>query len=165
MRTLIVYGSRWGCTDEFAEFIREQLGDEEFVIFTHIDTQDPPTVADYDRIIMGGSIVYGRIGRKLKRFMEEYRALLLQREIGLFLCTLSGEEHSRKLFTKVFPRDLREHAKASCIPGGMVHLEALSPISRRIVTRRFKTLDTRNYEVLKDFARDMKRFKKRTPAS
>ncbi len=165
MSTLIVYSSRYGYTGECAELIREELGDEEFVIFTQIDCQDPPTVVDYDRIIIGGSVRFGRLQRKLRRFMEEYRALLLDREVGLYLSCLGSREQAHRTFTKVFPRDLREHAKASCLAGGMVNPDKLTPMFKRYVRQRFKVLDTRNTNAVRTFAGDMKSFRKTSPAS
>ncbi len=165
MKTLIVYGSRCGYAAECAELIREHLGDDEFVIFTHIDCQDPPTVADYDRIIIGGSLRFGKIQRKVRRFMEEYRHLLLQREVGLYLCGLAEEEVQEKHFAKVFPRDLRKHAKAVCLPGGVAELDEVNPMLRRYLTAQFPSLDRRKPERLDVFVRSLQKSGRTAPVS
>ena len=165
MNTLIVYSSRCGYTGECAEIIRDELGDDQFVMFTNIDSQDPPTVADYHRIIIGGSVRYGRVSRKLKRFMEDYRALLLQREVGLFLTCLGPPETSQKTFSRVFTRDLREQAKAHCFAGGVADPKAFRPLIRGYLEKRFPSFDTRDHQALRTFARQMKQVRKTPPAS
>jgi len=165
MSTLIVYGSRYGCSRECAELIREKLGDDEFVIFTRIDCQEPPTVSDYDRIIIGGSIRYGKIQRKLRRFIETYRPLLLEREIGLYLCCLSRGEDARKLLDRSFPHDVIAHAKAVCFPGGSASLEDVHPVFRKLFTARHASLDTRDNLVLDHFVRTLQEVRKTSPVS
>lgn len=165
MSTLIVYGSRTGYAEECAERIREKLGDEEFVIFTHIDSQELPVVSDYDRIIIGGSVRFGRIQRKLKRFMDQYRSLLLQREIGIFLCCLSQGKDAEKLMHRHFPEELISHAKALCFPGGLASLDKVHPAFRRFFSSKHRCLDTRSNKALDAFVKTLLDVRKTAPVS
>ncbi len=157
MRTLIAYGSRYGYTGECAEIIAELLKDEEVIIITHLDKHSYPTLEDYDRIIIGGAVYMGRLNRKVRRFIEENRALLLTKEIGLFLSCLSEDEEAKMMVKKAFPRELLEHAKALALVGGCIVPEKLNPLLRNIISSRTGNLERKNTSALKQFTEELKR--------
>lgn len=151
MRTLIVYGSKYGYTRECAEIIAELLKDEEVIIVTHLDHQSYPTLADYDRIIIGGGVYMGRLHRKVRKFIEHNRELLLTRQIGLFLSCLSQGDEAEQMVRKSFSEDMLKHAKAVALVGGCVNLEKLNPLYRRLFRSQQDSLDKRDTESLKRF--------------
>lgn len=156
MRTLIIYGSKYGYTSECAELIADLLNDEEVIIVTHLDHHTYPTLSDYERIIIGGGIYMGRLHRKVRKFIENNRALLLTREIGLFLSCLSQGIEAEKLMKKVFPADILEHAKAVALVGGCVELEKLNPLYRKLLSSQKNDLDRKHTEALEQFTETLK---------
>ncbi len=47
---------------------------------------DFPDVTVYDAVILGGGIRMGRLPRELRRWTSQWESVLLQKQVGLFLC-------------------------------------------------------------------------------
>lgn len=107
MKTLIVYASKTGTAAKCANLLSEQLpGSMVFDL-----TKEIPNPSDYDRVIVGGAIRAGGLTPKTKEYLENCRELLLQKELGLFLCCCDGGKAEEYLAANV-PEDLAKHAKA-----------------------------------------------------
>ncbi len=84
MKTIIIYGSKYGNTEECVKILAEQLDGE--VCFVNICNEQIQNVDYFDNIIIGGSIYMGQIQKKIKLFCSENKEILLTKRLALFLC-------------------------------------------------------------------------------
>ena len=140
MKTLIVYASKHGCAKKAAEKLGEAFGDgaevNDIRSITKID------IADFDRIIIGGSIHAGRIQKDVRNFIQNNLAQLLEKQIGLYICCMEEGERADKEFTNVFPKQLIDHAVARGFFGGEFKFEKMKFIERFIVKKIAKVTES-----------------------
>lgn len=74
-RTLIAFATSYGHTEKIARRIAEFLGEPADVVAIS-RFRRKPKIAGYDRVIVCGSIIYGRHQRRLERFVRVNRAAL-----------------------------------------------------------------------------------------
>jgi menaquinone-dependent protoporphyrinogen oxidase len=140
MKTLIVYASKHGCAKKAAEKLGEAFDDgaevNDIRSITKID------IADFDRIIIGGSIHAGRIQKDVRNFIQNNLAQLLEKQIGLYICCMEEGERADKEFTNVFPKQLIDHAVARGFFGGEFNFEKMNFIERFIVKKIAKVTES-----------------------
>ncbi|MGI5896468.1 MAG: flavodoxin domain-containing protein [Oscillospiraceae bacterium] len=85
MKTLIVFVTKNGTTEECAQILREKLGHDSTDL-VNLRVQKLPDFDAYDCIVLGSYIHYGRIGKRLKHFAALHKDTLLQKKLGIYLC-------------------------------------------------------------------------------
>ena len=133
MRNLILYASTHGCTENCAQKLQEGLEGESVLL--HIRRATEVSLADFDRILIGGSIHAGRIQKAVRRFCENKIKVLLKKTIGLFLCCMEEGETADEQFQNAFPEKLRKHATVTGLFGGAFDFDRMTGIERVIVRR------------------------------
>ncbi len=157
MSTLIVYSSKHGCTEECAFELKEKLSNSTTLIsakeLKKLDSQD------YDTIIIGGSIYAGTVQSSIQKFCQKHFKNLLQKTIGLFLCCMYKDDKAKKQFEKAFPRELRNHAKATGLFGGAMNLEKMNVLEKAIVKKVVGVTESTsdiNHKAIEDFVNTLK---------
>jgi menaquinone-dependent protoporphyrinogen oxidase len=140
MKTLIVYASKHGCAKKAAEKLGEAFGDGTKV--NDIRNTAKINIADFDRIIIGGSIHAGRIQKVVKNFIQKNLARLLEKQLGLYICCMEEGESADKEFTNAFPKQLIEHTDARGFFGGEFNFEKMNFIERFIVKKIAKVTES-----------------------
>lgn len=140
MKNLIIYATQYGCAGEVAKELASLLNGVTDII--NIKQLTPPSIADYDRIILGGSIYAGNIQKEIKDFTAQNEDILLQKPLGIYFCgmgfTDSGIANS---FEYSFKQEIREHAKIMDMVGGELQMDKLKFVDKyiiKIVTKRMK---------------------------
>ncbi len=90
--------------------------------------------ANYDTVLIGGSIHAGRIQGGIKKFCAAHEKTLLQKKLGLFLCCMDDKTPQQE-FDANFPEALRNHATATGIFGGEFDFNKMNFISKAIVKK------------------------------
>jgi menaquinone-dependent protoporphyrinogen oxidase len=137
MRTLIVYATKHGCTEQCAEILARKLGREAETI--NLKKNRLPDLREYESIIVGGSIHAGQIQGIIKRFFQNYRNILMEKRLGLFICCLAEGAEAEAELTKVFPEDLRIHAVAKGLFGGVLDFQKMNWLEKAIMKKIAKT--------------------------
>ncbi|WP_374166568.1 flavodoxin domain-containing protein [Arcticibacter sp. MXS-1] len=131
MKTAIVYCSKNGSTEKVAKLIGYRLEDYETGYFDLMKCPNPD-IRDYDRVIIGGPIYFGMIQNPVKVFCKQNEKLLLDKELGLFICCiLKGQEDVQ--FESAFSTKLRNHSKARAFLGGELMFEKLNFFEKLMV--------------------------------
>jgi menaquinone-dependent protoporphyrinogen oxidase len=89
-----------------------------------------PSLADFDVVLIGGSIYAGKIQREIGTFCDQERESLVSKRVGLFICCLYDGEQAMAELQAAFPPWLLVHAFAREVFGGELSLKKLSLLDR-----------------------------------
>ncbi|MGL5674929.1 MAG: flavodoxin domain-containing protein [Cellulosilyticaceae bacterium] len=130
MKTLIVYGSKHGFTEECAMKLKEKMGKD--VVCMNLKKEKVQSLESYGRVLIGSSIYAGMFQKEVKAFCEEHLQELLKKEVGIFG---SGGMASkfREAVEQNVSADLVKHAKVITCFGGEFRFKQMNFFERAIV--------------------------------
>jgi menaquinone-dependent protoporphyrinogen oxidase len=146
MRVLIAYRSKYGTTADCARGLGQRTRAE--TVITDLASRPWPAAAEYDVVLIGGSIYGGKIQREVGAFCTRQRESLLRCKVGLFLCCMYQGEQAEAQLRGAFPEWLSAHAFAASLFGGELHHSRLTPFDRLLLlglprsTREVSLIDT-----------------------
>ncbi len=91
MKTLILYLSQDGQTQKIAVQLAQEIGDCELVKLTDFKGN----LADYEQIIIGSPVRYGRFKACLYQFIAQHQAQLKQKKTGFFGVNLTARKKEK----------------------------------------------------------------------
>ena len=153
MNTLIAYSSTLGCTEQCASKLKDDLGNG--VEMVRISRRRKYNLQQYDTIIIGGSIHEGMIQRSVYKFCESNLEILLQTQVGLFVCCMDPDANEQELIDRAFPEKLVNHALSSGFFGGELNIKKMN-LLQKIMTRKAARLQKEpdiDFQKILDFAR------------
>jgi menaquinone-dependent protoporphyrinogen oxidase len=133
MNTLILYSSNHGTTADIAERLSKLIGYNRCRVH-NIREMVPPSLEDYDTVIIGGSIHYGRIQKAIKKYCEKNLEELLTKRVGLFICYMEKEKETEE-YLNAFPAALIQHAHAEGFFGGEFRFDQMNFVEKMIVRK------------------------------
>lgn len=151
MKTIIIYTSKHGTTQKVVSYLQEKLSCDTLNLLT----TPPPSIEDYDIVVLGGSIYYGSLDPKLTAYIDANLTQLLTKKIALFLVCLMSEETAAQQFNNSFTQALLNHSLIDGFFGGVLEKETLNPIEKLVSSFTFKHVDTNNglyYDEVDKFA-------------
>ncbi|MCL2759305.1 MAG: flavodoxin domain-containing protein [Treponema sp.] len=154
MKTIILYATKHGAAGEIAQRIAEKIDGA----VVHDLKQALPSLADFDCIIVGGSIYAGSIRKEAKTFLTKNAEILKEKKLGLFLCGLDSSGKAA-YFEKNIPADILQTAKAKSFLGGIFDPKKTGAMERfiiKIVTKQSCYMSTIKDEKIVKFAEQMK---------
>jgi menaquinone-dependent protoporphyrinogen oxidase len=126
MKLLISYATKYGCTEKCANILSKLLeGNDSTISVVDLNSQNKITLNDYDTVIIGGSIMAGKINSTVKKFCGNNLSELLKKKIGLFICAGSVEGAQKELADN-FPQELLNIAVAKGHFGYEFNLEKMN---------------------------------------
>ena len=134
MKTGIIYISKHGTTERVAGKIAEKFNDSD-VELINLKKDKIESLDSFDRLIIGGSIHMSMVHKKTKRFCELNNKVLLNKELGLFLCCMETGEKAIEQFENAFSEDIRKHALSSAMLGYEYNLEKMNFFERALVKK------------------------------
>lgn len=133
MKSLIVYATKYGCAGKVAEMLRQQLGSDTAKAVNLLKEKVPP-LKDYDTVIIGGSIYYGKIQKQVRQYMSEHLQELGAKRLGLFICAgLPDPAALEKELADSFPKRLYDHAVCAEVLGNEIVYDKLSLLDKLIM--------------------------------
>lgn len=159
MKTLIVYASKYGYTEEMVKKMIVE-SNHEFEAY-NINSNIKIDLSNYESVILGSSIYIGQINRKLKKFMEQNLTFLLTKKLGLFLACGSEENYEAQLKNN-FPESIINHASMSIYLGGKIQKEKLNFLHKFIInnieksqtdSKPYPTYPNRTLDIVNQFNR------------
>lgn len=133
-KVAIVYASRHGTTEKVACLLAEKLKNEVKLISLKEDKD--PDINPYDLVILGTSVYAGNPLKTITKFCEENKTILLQKNIGLFVCGMEPNPEKQAVETEnAYPEYLREHAYATEFLGGEFIFEKLNIFEKLIIKK------------------------------
>lgn len=115
MKTLIVYSSKYGFTEECAIKLSELINGD--VALVNGAKDKIPSITEYQNVIIGSSIYVGLINNKIGKFCTENLELLKTKNLGFFISCGMPENFELHLDNS-FPAELLSIAKCKVCFGG-----------------------------------------------
>lgn len=86
MNILILYASKNGVTKNCAEILSEMLRVRYSVTLHSVEASPIPAPEDFDIVVLGSSIRYGKVNKTLKHYVKQHVQTLNSLPCALFLC-------------------------------------------------------------------------------
>lgn len=157
MKAIILYTSKYGCTEKAAYLLKSQLGEGTVVV--NLMLAKVPPLVQYDTVILGGSIYYGKIQKEMSEYILKNQTELRDKRLGLFICAGTKREQAVQELKNSFPEDLFNKAVAKEVFGDEVDVQKLS-FKDKFVLRMVKgkeiTGSGLSKETIENFALAMK---------
>ena len=122
MKTLILFASRYGATEEIAYMLKSAIGGD--VTLCNIRDRSI-SLEDYDTVIIGSCVYMFKLDKRIKHFLRRNEKALLQKKLGLYLCCYTTPRTEGYL-EHFFSPELLAHAAAKDILGGKMQYEKMS---------------------------------------
>lgn len=130
MKTLIVFSTKTGTTEECAQLLAQHLGKKETDL-VDLKVQKIPDLEPYDCIVLGSRVRYGKVGKQLRNFASLNKQTLLTKKLGIFLC-MAIEEDLEKTLKKSFGKKIRAHALVQESFGGTLNLSKMKRADKKL---------------------------------
>ena len=132
MRTLIVYATKHGFTQNCVEALVRVLDEKADVFDLGSNRPDP---SEYDTVIIGGSVYMGKIRKPVARFCAKNLNTLKEKKLGLFICGLAEGADIQKEIEASFPEELLAVAVAKESFGGGWDYDKLGFMERSVMKK------------------------------
>ncbi|HEY5557957.1 flavodoxin domain-containing protein [Acetobacterium sp.] len=133
MKTMILFGSTYGYTQECATKLTKDLGGEVLLV----NAKDKiPSLEDYDTILIGGSIYMGQIQKKIKEYCISNEEVLKNKNLGFFVSSGIPENFDTNI-KNAFPESLLKSALSIENFGGELRTEKMK-LSHKLLTAMMK---------------------------
>jgi len=116
MKTVVIYGTKYGYTERCAKILVTKLGGE--VDLFNITQLNNIELTKYERVVIGGPVYIGKIHKAIQRFCHNNLEILTAKKLGLFICCMKNGDEARAELDSVFPRELLAKAVATENFGG-----------------------------------------------
>ncbi|NLY51487.1 MAG: flavodoxin [Firmicutes bacterium] len=153
MRTLILYGSKHGCTAKCAYLLRDKLENADVIDLSQ-NSSVSLSLDDYDAVLIGTSVYVGKINKAVAKFCTANLDKLKAKRIGLFVCCGLPEKAMEQLETG-FPKELVQAARVKAYFGYQYEMDQLN-FFERIIMRlvgKHRNETAIRHAAIEDFAR------------
>lgn len=146
MKTLILYASTYGFTQDCAQTLKENLNGETRIV--NINKNPIPSLDDFDTVLIGGSIYMGQIQKKIKQYCLANEDALKKKKLGFFISCGAAENYD-DYFKTSFPEMLLEKAVAVENFGGEMRPDKMNFFHKFISNMVEKSADKNNTPPMK----------------
>lgn len=132
MKAVIVYATRYGCTEKAVKLLQSKMSDETRAV--NVAREEAPDLSAFDTVILGGPIYVGKMHGALSAYMRQNREALKRKRLALFIC--AGEQDPaviEKQLAAAFPEELASRAVVREVLGGELHLDQLDWATKLII--------------------------------
>ncbi len=141
MKVLVIYSSRNGASKRAAEMLTEHFGSRAEAALYDINDA-PPSPADFDACVIGGSVRFGKLSKKLKKYISTYKKELAAMPAAAFICCGFVKDYEDYAVMQL-PRDLEFSRGVHCFGGELKpdKLKGLDKLIVKVVRESIRTQD------------------------
>lgn len=130
MKTLIMYATKYGCSEKCAKLLSEKiLGEVDLVNITNNNT---PDLSLYEKVIIGGPIYMGVMNSNITEYCNNNLDSLKNKKLALFVCSMFGDNRAEENMKKAFPEDLKNIAVSMKLFGGELNISKMKFMDKLI---------------------------------
>lgn len=133
VRTLVLYGTKHGCTERCANELAGKLEGE--IVVHNIKNGPVKNLNAFDKVIIGSSVYAGMIRKEVKSFCQKNKELLNSKITGYFICGLSEGEEATKLLDAAYDEELLSHAVVKGSFGGEIVLDKMGFFEKAVIKK------------------------------
>jgi menaquinone-dependent protoporphyrinogen IX oxidase len=119
MRLLIAYASKSGCAAQMSALLASNLQNHTVTLCDL--SQQTPDPAEFDYVVLGGSIRFNRAHKALRAYLAKYADAITAKPHTVFLCCAFGDQVEH-YYRVAFPREVLESAEQRVYFGGDLSL-------------------------------------------
>lgn len=127
MKTVICYATKTGSTRKAAEKLAGYLGE---ATLCNLEKENV-NLADYDCIIVGGSIRMGQLHKAAKKFVASHASELMEKKCAFFICN-GFPEQAETFLVQGYGQELLTHSICAATFGGEMDLTTLKGMDKFI---------------------------------
>jgi menaquinone-dependent protoporphyrinogen oxidase len=181
MKTLIVYGSRYGATTGTSEEIAKTLREEGFTVqVVNAKEEKVDDISEYELIIVGSGMKIDRWTKEPENFLKKFRKKLAKKKVAIFVSSgvqaIYEYEGNTEAMERAWRKYLEEKAEkyslnpiAMAIFGGVLNFSKMGWMARKTVGqlwRKFEEAgfekknekyDTRDWDAIQNWAKELAR--------
>ena len=90
MKIAVIYATKTGTSRECAERLGNCLQRHEVSLF-ELGKDNIPSLSDFDTVVVGGAVRFGKADKRLRRFLKERKDELNTARAGYFVCCAFGD--------------------------------------------------------------------------
>lgn len=147
MKLLIVYASKYGCTEKCVSILKQHLKGE--VSVCEAKQANKLDLQSFDCIIAGASVYALKLRKEMQTFCAQNESLLLQKKLGLFICCSTPLKQADYI-NHFYAPALLEHALAKANFGGEIHTDKMSWGDRMVMKMVEKSPDFQYPRILEE---------------
>jgi menaquinone-dependent protoporphyrinogen oxidase len=134
IKTLIVYGSRYGTVEKAVDHIAGKLIEKPDIMTAGKAAK--ACLDGYDKIIIGGSVMMGKINKSVTAFIINKMDVLMTKKTALFIAgSETDKDGLAKEINDAFPKQLRDRAMYTTHIGYGFNLENMNFIVRMMIRK------------------------------
>ena len=130
LNIIIVYATKTGCTSVCASELSGCLKFQDVKIYNKDESE--PDLSRCDICIVGGSIRFGKLDKRIYNFIQKNRVNLDKCKTAYYICNAFDEETDR-YFSKCFPKGVIDKALAYSSFGGELKIDKQKGIDKLVV--------------------------------
>ena len=119
MKLLIAYASKSGCAAEMSALLASLLPNHTVDLCDLSERMPDP--AEFDYVVLGGSIRFNRAHKALRAYLAEYADAIVGKPHTVFVCCAFGDQVEH-YYRAAFPREVLESAEHRVYFGGDLSL-------------------------------------------
>lgn len=136
MKSLICYATKRGTTLKCSKIIASKIKNYDLININNFSSVD---IDLYDRIFLGTPIYFGKINKKIKKFLNDYEAALLQKDLRIFTIGMD-DKNLRETYKRNFKSSILDKAVIKYL-GGAYNFEEMTWFEKLIV-KKVASFDT-----------------------
>lgn len=117
MKTLILYSSLYGFTQECADKLANLLGESSEI--QEMSSVSEDDLKKFEGVIIGAPIYMGQVPKVVKKFFESHVESLTQKKLGVFLSCGLPEQESLYFMNNI-PKELQAAVEVKGVFGGLL---------------------------------------------
>ena len=146
MKILLLYSTKSNCSKDCCDQLASLLPSHDVSVCSV--GNELPALSDFDFIVLGGGVRFGKFYSDMRRFLRERSAELSDLPHALFICCSSGEQ-ADEYFDSLYPRSLKETAFDCVYFGGSLDTRRFSGLGKVMISiARFMLTDTEEERTL-----------------
>ena len=143
MKVLIAYSSKQGTAARCAQMLSDMLGSAE-VELADIDQSALKSPLEYDVVVLGSSVRFGGVSKKIKKYIKENKAKLNDMPTAVFLCCGYPDQFEDYVKDQ-FPKDFVPSYDFHCF-GGELKPKQTKGVDRIFVSMARRSIVEHDFE-------------------